>query len=69
MTEWSEVNRAESIEGTRHDPLLRLDQFIHRQDEMIRLLKVQNEVAKAILFAFGVQIFVAIILLVYLIWK
>jgi hypothetical protein len=57
-----------SAESSRHDPLLRLDQMIARQDEMLRLLKLQNEIQRLVVFALSVLVFLAVILLVYLIW-
>lgn len=57
------------LETGQHDPLLRLDQFIHRQDEMIKQIKLQTEVGKGILFAQSIVIFLMVIFLVYLIWK
>jgi hypothetical protein len=57
------------LETGSHDPILRLDQFIHRQDEMIKTLKTQLEIQKAIVFSQAILIFLAVILLVYLVWK
>ena len=41
----------EYVESNRHDPLLRLDQFIHRQDEMIRLMKVQIQLTRNLMYS------------------
>jgi hypothetical protein len=59
----------ERIETSRHDPLLRLDQFIHRQDQMIGGLKSLIKLGRILSFQVALLTLLNVVLLVWLIWK
>lgn len=53
----------------RRDPILRLDQFIARQDQMIHLLKRQVQLLQVVAILQGVILLVGVCILVYWMWK
>lgn len=57
------------LESGRRDPILRLDQFIARQDLMIKLLKLQVQLLQVVAILQGVILFVGVAFLIYAIWK
>jgi hypothetical protein len=51
---------ADRIEASRHDPLLRLDQFIHRQDQMIAWQRRMVQLMSVIVFELGILVLLGI---------
>jgi hypothetical protein len=54
------------VEIESHDPILRIDQLIHRQDQTVRALKDLVRIAKLILY---LQAGILLILFVWAAWK
>ena len=56
---------ADRIEASRHDPLLRLDQFIHRQDEMILWQREIARLMKILIFELAGLILIGLAALIF----
>lgn len=65
----TDTDPVQNIESTRHDPLLRLDQFIYRQDQMIRRLEALLKVGRVIGFELGLLIMIGLLHLIWAVWR
>jgi hypothetical protein len=57
------------LEASRRDPILRLDQLITRQDEMLLIAKNQLRMMQIVGVLYGCQMLFTLAILFYLIWK
>jgi hypothetical protein len=62
-------DHVDPLESRRLDPLLRLDQLIHRQDETVGCLKSLIKLNRILALQLGLLTLLNVILLIWLIWK
>lgn len=60
MTDFEQTERLDPS----HDPILRLDQFIHRQDLLIKIARAQLKLTQALIVLCGISAFLLFLLLI-----
>lgn len=56
---------ADRVEASRHDPLLRLDQMIYRQDQMIAWQKEMIRLIRIIGIELAILIVIGLVILIF----